>query len=86
MKKFWVCAEQTEFQKTISVRTVHATSAEDAIFSEFGVQVKPASPFKYDFCTQESTENGYRYWLLASCSDGATLRSGVGEASAIDIL
>lgn len=86
MNKFWVCAEQTALQKTITVRTVHAISPEEAILSEFGVSVKPASPFKYDFCTQESTENGYRYWLLASGSDGATLRSGVSEASGIDIL
>ena len=64
----------------ITARQSEAESPELAIKSEFGVDVIAASAFKFDFCSQDSTENGYRYWLLDSVSDGATLRSEVNEA------
>lgn len=71
MRTFWVLAEKNE-GRGITARNVDSISPEQAIKDEFGVDVKPASPFKFDFCTQESNENGYRYWLNID-SDGTTL-------------
>ncbi len=62
MFKFWVLAVKFGHQN-ITVNNVIARTPEQAIKSKFWDRVKPASPFKFDFCTQESTENGYRYWL-----------------------
>jgi hypothetical protein len=81
MRNFWVLAQKKP--NGITARKVYADSPELAIKLEFGIDVHAASPFKFDFCTQESDENGYLYWL-ASGSDGATLRSGSTEASKLN--
>lgn len=80
MRKFWVLAQKKP--KGITARRVEADSPELAIKLEFGKNVVPASPVKFDFCTQESDENGYLYWL-ARCSDGGALSPGVSEVGDI---
>lgn len=42
---------------------VVSTSVEDAILEVYGFSPVPASPLKYDVCTQEQGEAGYRYWF-----------------------
>ncbi|MGI2172500.1 hypothetical protein ACROAE_20375, partial [Shewanella sp. MF05960] len=61
--RFWL---QHEFLDGDRMR-FHTTfivsyDVESAIKEAFGFIAKPASPFKYDICTQQECESGYRYW------------------------
>jgi hypothetical protein len=71
MRHFWVLAQKKP--QGITARRVEADSPELAIKSEFGVDVVAASPFKFDFCTQESDENGYLYWLSSAVTNSKSI-------------
>lgn len=72
MRSFLVAATRVD-GSGVSIRSVKANSPEDAIDIEFGVIVKPASAFAFDYCTQESDENGYLYWLASGSTEASKL-------------
>jgi hypothetical protein len=50
---------------------------ESAIKEAFGFTGRPASPIKYDVCTQQDGEAGYRYWYANRAENEAALSRGV---------
>lgn len=78
--RFWL---QHEFLDGDRMR-FHTTfivsyDVESAIKEAFGFIAKPASPFKYDICTQQEGESGYRYWYANCAGNEAALSRGVNE-------
>lgn len=70
-RKFWLqCATIDTSNNTLKVHTsfIVSTSVEDAIKEVYGFVPRPASPIKYDVCSQEQGEAGYRYWFTSTGS------------------
>ena len=62
--KFWLQHEYIEGDR-MYIRNVFilSTDVKSAIKDAFGFTVRPASPFKYDVCTQQEGESGHLYWF-----------------------
>ena len=62
--KFWLQHEYIDGDR-MRFHTVYivSDSIESAIKDAFGFTARPASPFKYDLCSQQEGESGYRYWF-----------------------
>ena len=63
--RFWlqhefIDGDRMRFHTTFIV----SYDVESAIREAFGFSVRPASPMKYDLCSQQEGESGYRYWYL----------------------
>jgi hypothetical protein len=66
MRNFWVQYEYVDLEEDcfkIQTTFIVSDSVEGAIREAFGFTPRPASPLKYDVCSQEEGEAGYRYWF-----------------------
>jgi hypothetical protein len=66
MRNFWVQYEYVDLEENrfkIQTTFIVSDSVENAIREAFGFNPRPASPLKYDVCSQEEGEAGYRYWF-----------------------
>ena len=77
-RKFWLqCATIDTSNNTLKVHTsfIVSTSVEAAIKEVYGFVPRPASPIKYDVCSQEQGEAGYRYWFTSTGQNHLPIRA-----------
>lgn len=78
--KFWLQHEFIDGDRMrFNTSSIVSYNVESAIKEAFGFTAIPASPFKYDICTQQEGESGYRYWYASSAGNEAALSRGVNE-------